>query len=128
MRRLLLLLTLVFAVAVAVYRDRLYLRDPLGKLERDGVRQEGASVFINFENDVLVQEKGGTEMFAVQHWNRLESVPANLMCVQGLLCVAPADRLTDAAGTAISREPAEMSDRRVSFVDENGRSVQVTIR
>lgn len=128
MRRLLLLITLVLIVLIAVYRDRLYLRDPLGKLVRDGVSQTDARVFINFENDILVQEKGGTEMFAVQHWNQLETVPANLTCIQGLLCLAPADRLIDTAGTTISRKPAEMSDRAVEFIDENGRRVQVTIR
>lgn len=128
MRRLLLLMTLVLIVFIAVYRDRLYLRDPLGKLTRDGVPQPDARVFINFENDVLVQENGGTRMFAVQHWNHLEAVPANLTCIQGLLCLAPADRLIDAAGTAISRKEAEMSDRAVEFLDENSHSVQVTIR
>lgn len=128
MRRLLLLITLVLIVLIAVYRDRLYLRDPLGKLTRDGAPQADARIFINYENDVLVQEKGGTEMFAVQHWNHLESVPANLTCIQGLLCIAPADRFIDTAGTAITRRAAEMTDRAVNFVDSNGHPVQVTIR
>ena len=128
MRRLLLLITLVAIVFIAVYRDRLYLRDPLGKLTRDGAPQADARVFINFENDILVQEKGGTEMFAVQHWNHFEAVPANLTCIQGLLCIAPADRLIDTAGTTITRKEAEMTDRTVEFIDSNGHSVQVTIR
>ena len=128
MRRLLLLITLALIVLIAVYRDRLYLRDPLGKLTRDGAAQADVRIFINYQNDVLVQEKGGTEMFVVQHWNHLEAVPANLTCFQGLLCLAPADRLIDAAGTTISRKEAEMTDRSVDFVDDNGHTVQVTIR
>ena len=128
MRRLLLLITLVLIVLIAVYRDRLYLRDPLGRLTRDGAPQPDARVFINFENDVLVQEKGGTEMFVVQHWNHLEAVPANLTCIQGLLCIAPADRLIDTAGTTITRKVAEMTDRAVNFTDSNGHPVEVTIR
>ena len=128
MRRLLLLLTLVLIVLIAVYRDRLYLRDPLGRLTRDGAPQTDARVFINFENDVLVQEKGGTEMFVVQHWNHLEAVPADLTCIQGLLCIAPADRLIDTAGTTITRKAAGMTDRAVNFIDSQGHAVQVTIR
>ena len=134
MRRLFLLLTLVLIALIAVYRDRLYLRDPLGSLTRDGTPQPDARVFINFENDVLVQEHlaiqehGGAEMFAVQHWNQLEAVPANLTCIEGLLCLAPADRLIDTAGTTLTRKPAEMTDRAVHFIDDNGHTVQVTIR
>ena len=128
MRRLLLLITLVLIVLIAVYRDRLYLRDPLGKLTRDGVAQADARVFINFENDVLVQEKGGTEMFVVQHWNQLEAVPSDLTCIQGLLCIAPADRLIDTAGTTLTRKQAGMTDRAVDFIDSNGHPVHVTIR
>ena len=45
MRRLLMLLTLVLVALAVVYRDRLYLRDPLGKVTQNGVEQQDARVF-----------------------------------------------------------------------------------
>ncbi len=128
MRRLLVLLTLVLIALAVMYRDRLYLRDPLGKIARNGVEQEDARVFINYENDVLVREKHGTEMFVVQHWNGLQATPAGLTCVEGMLCVTPADRVMDVGEATSGRAPAEMTDRAVSFVDAGGAKVLVTIR
>ena len=128
MRRILVLLTLALIALAVVYRDRLYLRDPLGKIARNGVEQEDARVFINYENDVLVREKQGTEMFVVQHWNGLQATPAGLTCIEGMLCVTPADRVMDIGETASGHVPAVMTDRVVSFVDAGGAKVVVTIR
>ena len=128
MRRLLLLLTLVLIALAVVYRDRLYLRDPLGKIARDGVEQADARVFINYENDVLVREKHGSEMFVVQHWNRLQAVPGKLTCIEGLLCLTEADRVTDVGAASAGSSPAEMTDRQVAFTDANGSKVLVTLR
>ena len=125
MRRFLLLVAVVFVVLLVVWRDRLFLRDPLGRLERDGVRVEGARVFIDFSNDVLVQEDGGRRMFLVRHVDRREAVPAGLNCVQAMACLTPADGATEVisgAGTA------EMSDREVVFTEGSGGRVRVVIR
>ena len=128
MRRFLVLLTLALIGLAAMYRDRLYLRDPLGKIARNGVEQADARIFINYENDVLVREKHGTEMFVVQHWNGLPATPAGLTCIEGMLCVTPADRVVDIGEAAGGRVPAEMTDRAVSFKDGQGDTVLVTVR
>lgn len=128
MRRFLVLLTLVLIGLAVVYRDRLYLRDPLGKITRNGVEQDDARIYINYENDVLVREQHGTRVFAVQHWNRQPAVPGKLTCVEGMLCVTASDRVMDVAAAATG-PAAEMSDRTVSFKDEaTGEAVSVTIR
>jgi hypothetical protein len=57
-KKLFVLLALGFAVFVWVYRERLFLRDPLGVVERDGVKEDGARVFINYSNDVLMWDGG----------------------------------------------------------------------
>ncbi len=128
MRRVLVLLTLALIALAVVYRDRLYLRDPLGTIARNGVVQEDARIFINYENDVLVREKRGTEMFVVQHWNGLPATPAGLTCIEGMLCMTPADRVMDVGEISTGHAPAEMTDRAVSFVDAAGAKVLVTIR
>ena len=84
--------------------------------------------FINYENDVLVQEKHGTEMFVVQHWNGLPATPTGLTCVQGMLCVTPTDRVIDVAGATSGQKAAEMTDRSVSYTSSNGGTTLVTIR
>ena len=128
MRRFLVLLVLALIALTVVYRDRLYLRDPLGKIARNGVEQDKARIFINYENDVLVQEKGGAEMFVVQHWNGLPATPAGLTCIEGMLCLTPADRVMDVGEATTGRVPAEMTDRSVRFKDASGDMILVTIR
>ena len=128
MRRFLVLLTLALIALAVVYRDRLYLRDPLGKIARNDAEQADAAVYINYENDVLVREKHGAEMFVVQHWNGLQAFPSGLTCIEGMLCLLPADRVLDVGGTGAAQKPAEMSDREVSFRDGSGARVKVTIR
>ncbi len=128
MRRLLVLVVLGLIALAVVYRDRLYLRDPLGKIARNGVVQDDSRIFINYENEVLVREKGGTEMFVVQHWNGLPATPAGLTCIEGMLCLTPADRVMDVGEATTGRRAAEMTDRAVSFADAAGTKVLVTIR
>ena len=128
MGKILLVLTVLLVAFVAVYRDRIYLRDPLGAVTRSGEKVPDAHVFINYDNEVLVQEQGGTQMWAVQHWNGLQTVPAGLTCVQGMLCLAPAERLTGENGTVLSSHEAVMTAREVNFVDGEGRPVQVALR
>ena len=126
MRKLILLIVLVVIVLAVVYRDRLFLRDPLGKVERNGIAVPGARVFINFENDTLVQEDGGRRMFLVQNYNRLPASPQGLTCLQGLLCVTPSDQAV--TGAADNLHQARMSDREVSFPEASGDQVLVVIR
>ena len=128
MRRFLVLVVLAVIALAVVYRDRLYLRDPLGKIARDGVEQTNAAIYINYDNEVLVREKGGAEMFVVQHWNGLPATPAGLTCIEGLLCVTPADRVMDVGRTTSKQAAAEMSNRAVAFTDAAGAKVLVTIR
>ncbi len=121
------LLTIVVLVALAVmYHDRIFLRDPLGKLERNGVAVPDARVFINYSNDILVQEDSGRRMFVVQNYNKLPGSPTGLTCIQGMLCVTPSDQA--APGAAESGKQADMSDREVSFTDALGSRVHVQIR
>ena len=128
MGKILLVLTVVLVVFVAVYRERIYLRDPLGAVTRSGEKVLDARVFINYGNDILVQEQGGARMWAVQHWNRLETVPAGLTCVQGLMCLAPAEQLAGENGSVLSSHEAVMTAREVDFVDGEGRPVEVALR
>ena len=100
MRKLLLLLTVGLVVFLVVYRERLFLWDPLARVERGGVRDDHARVFINYSNDVLVQNDSGPTqyLYVVQNWNQLPGVPAHLSCVRFLVCLTDARPCADDAG------------------------------
>ena len=126
MRKLILLLIVLFVAFAVLYRDRLFLRDPLGKVERNDVAVLDARVFINYSNDVLVQEDSGRHMFVVQNSNKLPGSPTGLTCIQGMLCLTPSDQAVP--GTAGPGKEAMMSNREVSFTDDLGARVHVQIR
>ncbi len=126
MRRFILLTVVALITLAVIYHNRLFLRDPLGKVDRNAVTVPGARVFINYSNDILVQEDSGRHMFVVQGYNKLPGSPAGLTCIQGMLCVTPSDEAVP--GAPEPGKEAVMSDREVSFTDSEGSHVHVTIR
>lgn len=128
MKRILLLLTIGFVVFVALNRERIFLRDPLGRVERSGVRVAGAKVFINYPNDALVQE--GSQFYLVQGWNKIPGVPAKISCVRELACLTDQDH-AHSLPLQVGGRPASavmMSDREISFVNGSGSTVRITLR
>jgi hypothetical protein len=122
-------LFVLFAVVLVASRQRLFVRDPLAKVERNGVVVEGARVFINYSNDVLVEEPGLAKRYVVQHWNMQPGVPESLSCVRWMACWTQADRAESASLGGEGYQPkVEMSSHEVSFVDGNGVPVKVTLR
>ncbi len=122
MKRLFLLLVLGVAAFAWMNRQRLFLRDPLGEVDRNGVKQAGAQVFINFSNDVLL--KDGGQWILVQGWDGVVGVPTRLSCLQGLECMTEADH----AGVTPAGTQVQMSSELITFVDDKGVAVRVTPR
>ncbi|SNS28838.1 hypothetical protein SAMN05421770_101352 [Granulicella rosea] len=131
MKKILLLLVAAAIVFVIVMKLRLYIRDPLAKVERDDIAVNGdVRVMINYANDVLLEDlsHGQHRIYLVQHWNRTPGVPVRpLQCLQGVVC------LTDAEQTAVTPiagagRGVSMSDTLVQFVDESGSKVKITLR
>lgn len=126
MRKLLVLLILVFVVLVMVYRQRLFLRDPLGKVERAGVPEGGEKVFINYSNDVLLQAPDGTQSILVQGRGTGPGMPEHLFCVREVMCLTDADVAT--VSPLGARQVPAMSSEEVHFNDAAGVSVAVQLR
>jgi hypothetical protein len=128
MRRIVLLLTVFLVAFIAINRQRIFLRDPLGKVYRNEVKQDGAWVFINYSNDVLVEssEFPHAPQFLVQNWDKLPGVPLEMTCLLNVACMAQKDhepmQSWNGARTAV------MTNREVSFVDGDGTHVRVTLR
>ena len=129
MRRILIVGSLLLVIFVAVFRQRIFVRDPLGKVERNGVAQDGARLFINYSNDVLVEDSTQHQFVLVQGWNALPGVPQHLFCLTGMVCWTDADKAAvfpvDGVG---GKTPAVMNAKEVTFVDESGTRVRVALR
>jgi len=129
LRKILIVGSLLLVVFVAVFRQRIFVRDPLGKVERNGVVQDGARLYINYSNDVLLEDAAQHQFVLVQGWSALPGVPQHLFCLTGLMC------WTDAAKAAVfplegagGRTRAVMSAKEVTFVDGSGMGVRVGLR
>ena len=137
MRKLLGLLAIALIVFLVIYRQRVFLWDPVAHVSRDGAKVDGVRVMINYSNDVLLQDAsaGKRRLYLVQNWNRVAETPTvGVKCIQLLACMTNADQATAEAipvGTRGRRTPFEgvtMTNRRVEFVDEDGALVEVTLR
>jgi hypothetical protein len=129
LKKILIIGAFLLAVLVVVFRQRIFLRDPLGKVERSGAAQDGARLYINYSNDVLVEDSTSHEFVLVQGWSTLPGVPQHLFCLTGLMCWTDGDKAAvfrvDGVG---GKTPAVMSAKEVTFVDAAGAAVRVQLR
>jgi len=127
MKKIILLLVVVAVVFVVWSRQRLYVRDPLGSVMRDGVKEAGAQVLINYSNDVLVQNYNAPMyVLLVQHGNRV-GTPAEMHCVAYVACLMDADEPTFIS-TEEGAKVSEMTGKVVEYRDAKGRDVVVALR
>lgn len=129
MKRLLVLVVVALIVLLAINRQRVFVRDPLGKVKKNGAQVVGARVYINYSNDVLIEEPGEQRTYIVQSWNKIPGVPKALTCLQGIVCWTDADHAQMVPLGGASYMPnTTMSDREVSFNDGYGTSISATLR
>jgi hypothetical protein len=125
-KKVLLLIVVVVAVFILVYRQRLFLRDPLANVTRDGVKESGAQIFINYSNDVLVENDNAPGyVLIVQHGQHI-GAPLRLTCVHWMACMTDADAAT--LSQPMDAQVNEMSGKLVEFRDAAGHDTRVTLR
>lgn len=127
MKRLFFLLVLLGLMFVLYNRQRVFARDPLASVTRDGTKVDGMQVFINYSNDVLL-ENDGPPLFVtlVQHGRPL-GTPANLKCLHWVACLTDAD-LAGLASTEEGARLESMTSTEVRYTDGQGRRVVVKLR
>jgi hypothetical protein len=129
LRKILIVGALLLLIFVAVFRQRIFVRDPLGKVERNGVAQDGMRLYINHSNDVLVEDTERHQFVLVQGWSALPGVPQHLFCLTGLMCWTDGDKATVFPVEGVGgRTRAVMSAKEVTFVDESDVKVRVELR
>jgi hypothetical protein len=127
LRKLILLMVVVAVVFLVWNRQRLYVRDPLGSVARDGVKEKGAQVFINYSNDVLLENYNAPMYVTLVQHEEPVGTPATLHCVAYVACLLDADVATVMEGSA-GVKAISMSPRMVRFRDGAGRDTVVTLR
>ncbi len=137
MKKFIVLLGVALLVFVVIYRQRVYVWDPLAAVTRDGVKQGGIRVMINFTNDTLIDDKSTDKrrIYLVQNWNKQPIYPlGELRCIQFMACMTAADQVAGdkvipgAHGGRAPLEGVTMTNKRVRFVDERGALVDVELR
>ncbi len=127
MRKLVLVVLVVVSWFVFTNRERLFLRDPIATLTRNGVKEGGAQIFINYDNDVLIEnDRSPMYLNIVQH-DQPVGAPDILKCIHYLLCRAreyPAPQALALPGARVEA----MTPKQVRFRDEAGREVVVQLR
>jgi len=129
LRKSLIFGVVLFAIFVVVFRQRIFVRDPLGKVERNGVARDETRLYINYSNDVLVEDSAQHQFVLVQGWTALPGVPQRLFCLTGLMCWTDADKAAVFPVEGVGgKTPAAMSAKAVTFLDESGAKVTVELR
>jgi hypothetical protein len=129
LRKILIIGVLLLVVFVAAFRQRIFLRDPLGKVERNGIAQDGARVYINYSNDVLVEDAAAGKRYLVEGWNGVPGEPKHLACLTALACLTDADEAAVFPLRSTSNQlRAAMSPKEVTFADETGAVMKVELR
>jgi hypothetical protein len=134
LRKLLLLAFVLIFAFVLVNRQRVFVRDPIAKVTVNGTPDSAYQVYINYSNDVLLErddQKTGYGIL-VQNWNRTPGTPSTLNCIHWMACMTDADHATtlplDHTGPGAYDPRTTMSSTAVSFVDGEGRAVNVALR
>lgn len=127
MRKFIALLVVLAVVFVVWNRQRLFLRDPLGSVTRNGAKENGAQVYINYVDDALLENYNAPMyVMLVQHGDRM-GTPAILHCIAYVACLLNADVATLLDGSEGGKVES-MSSKAVEFRDANGREVVVALR
>lgn len=126
MKKWIALAAVVVVVLAAYNRNRLYVRDPLGSVTRNGAKESGTQVYVNYSNDALIEnDNSPAYTLLVQHNSRAGS-PVELRCLHWLLCMTDAD-----AATLVQPPPSinveQMTGRSVRFVDSDKRETVVAL-
>lgn len=130
MKKIILLVVLLLIVFVVMSKHRLYVRDPLANVTRNGVKEAGAQVFIDFDNDVLIQnDNAGPGLVYVEliHHDMPVGTPASLTCMHWIACLAEADQ-PRLAQLHEGAKVASMDAKTVKFMDSDKRDTVVTLR
>ncbi len=96
------------------------------------MKQSGVTVYLNYYNDILVEDLTKQEHYLVQGKDGVPmtpGVPLHLQCLKGLACLTETDFAPTLPLGGKGYEPSvEMTSAYVSYIDGDGASVRVALR
>jgi hypothetical protein len=119
------LVVLVAIVYLVWNRERVFVRDPLASVMRDGAKVNGEQVYINFKNDVLLENDNPPMHILLVQQGQPVGVPARLHCIHWVACMTDAERASILQTVGVT---TEMTNRSVGFRDQDGREWTVSLR
>lgn len=125
MKKLIALLVILLVVFVVVERKRVFVRDPLASVTRAGEKVSGEQVYINYYNDVLLENDNPPMLVMVVEKGQPVGVPTKLRCIHWVACLTDADA---ASALPLNATVQSMSGKEVRFRDESAREWVVTLR
>ena len=125
MKKLIALLVILLVVFVVVERKRVFVRDPLASVTRAGDKVPGQQVYINFYNDVLLENDNPPMLVMIVEKGQPVGVPTKLRCIHWLACLTDADNAT---AIPLNATVQSMSNKVVRFRDENNQQWVVALR
>jgi hypothetical protein len=125
MKKLLFVLLVVIVAFLYINRQRVYVRDPLASLTRNGVTEPGAQIFINHSNDVLIENDNPPVYTTLIQHGLPVGAPARIICLHWLICM-----ITDVHPPLLGAvAPADtMTDKLITYRDRDGRTAIVTLK
>ncbi len=118
MKKIIALLVLVAVVFLVFNRYRVYVRDPIATLTRGGVKEDGAQMFINYANDVLIENDNSPRYLELLQHDQHAGVPEKITCIHWVACLLDADVATMLPGSNV--HPEVMNSKMVQFRDQKG--------
>ena len=132
MKKILVAGAVIFVVVLVIFRQRLYLRDPIARVERNGMIQCDYRVYLNYYNDILVEDLGRHRLYLVQAKDGLPlvpGVPLHLQCFRWTACLTEADFAeTVPLGGKEYVPGVEMTNAYVTYQDGDGAAMRVGLR
>lgn len=125
-----LILVVLIVIVLYFFRVRVFLRDPLGAVYRDGAKQDGVQVYMNQPKEILLIK--GDDRTMVQRWDRMPATPVKLTCLRWTMCFTDADNAPKVAGELkqnYTYDPKVVfTDTEIFFVDRSGAQMRVKLR
>ncbi len=126
MKKLLSLLLIVLIVFAVYNRDRIYVRDPLASVTRNGVPETGVQVFINFHNNVLLEHDDNPRYITLLQHGQPVGAPPLVPCIHYIACLT-AEVISPVLITSRKAHIESMTDKTVTFLDDQNREAVVTL-
>ena len=127
MKRWVLLIVLIGALAAFYYRQQIYVRDFRASVTRNDVVEDGAQVFFSINNDILLENDNPPMYVMLLQHERPVMVPKQLNCIHYFICYAKGDDGVAGFRDSDSRL-VSMTDAGATFLNDDKKTVVVKFR